>query len=87
MALQQSCQINCPVGEDIWKDMAGRLEIRNNVSRHQAAQFNYPISLDAVRVVLAAHGKNVKAVFAPRRRRRRDSVQDEESYGTSSEES
>jgi hypothetical protein len=28
----------------------------------------------------------VKAVFAPRRRRRRDSVQDEESYGTSSEE-
>jgi hypothetical protein len=75
------------VGEDIWKDMVGRLEIRNNVSRHQAAQFNYPISLDAVRVVLAAHGKNVKAVFAPRRRRRRDSVQDEESYGTSSEES
>jgi hypothetical protein len=74
------------VGEDIWKDMVGRLEIRNNVSRHQAAQFNYPISLDAVRVVLAAHGKNVKAVFAPRRRRRRDSVQDEESYGTSSEE-
>lgn len=72
MALHQSCQINCPVGEDIWKDLVGRLEIRDNIAKNQAAQFNYAISLDALKVVMEAHGKNIKAVSALQRRKRRD---------------
>lgn len=68
MALHQSCQINGPVEEDLWKDLEGRLEIRDNVSKNQAAQFNYAISLEALKAVIEAHGKNMKAVSAPRRR-------------------
>ena len=64
--------------------MAGRLEIRDNVSKDQAAQFNYAISLDALKVVLEAHGRNMKAVSAPQRRRRRDSAQ-EKDYDSSSD--
>lgn len=86
MALHQSCQINCPVGEDIWKDLDGRLEIRDNVAKHQAAQFNYAISLDALKGVMEAHGKNMKAVFAPQRRKRRDIAQVKEGNDTSGEE-
>lgn len=86
MAMHQSCQINCPVGEDIWKDLVGRLEIRDNVAKDQAAQFNYAISLDALKVVMEAHGKNMKAVSAPKRRKRRDSAQEKEGNDTSGEE-
>ncbi|KAF2657477.1 hypothetical protein K491DRAFT_327918 [Lophiostoma macrostomum CBS 122681] len=86
MALHQSCQINCPVGEDIWKDLKGRLEIRDNVAKDQAAQFNYAISLDALRVVMEAHGNNIKAMAAPRRRKRRDSAQEKDGDGSSGEE-
>ncbi|KAJ4352552.1 uncharacterized protein N0V89_007901 [Didymosphaeria variabile] len=77
MALHQSCQINCPVGEDIWKDLVGRLVIRDNVAKDQAAQFNYAISLDALKVVMEAHGKNITAVSASQRRNRRDSAQEQ----------
>ncbi|KAF2004053.1 hypothetical protein P154DRAFT_459751 [Amniculicola lignicola CBS 123094] len=85
MALHQSCQINCPVGEDIWKGLAGRLEIRDNVAKNQAAQFNYAISLDALKAVMEAHGKNMKAVSMPQRRKRRDSVQKTEGNDSSGE--
>jgi hypothetical protein len=64
MAQHQSCQINGPVGEDIWKDL-GRLEIRDNIAKDQAAQFNYAISLNALKAVMELHGKNMKAVSTP----------------------
>lgn len=70
MALHQSCQINCPVGEDIWEDLVGRLEIRDNVAKDQAVQFNYAISLNALKEVMEAHGKNIKTVCAPQRKKR-----------------
>lgn len=86
MALHQSCQINCPVGEDLWKDLEGRLEIKDNVAKDQAAQFNYAISLDAFKLAMEAHGKNIKAVTAPRRRWR-DSPRARYDDNTSGEES
>ncbi|UPX16444.1 uncharacterized protein EKO05_0006843 [Ascochyta rabiei] len=72
MARDQSCQINIPVGEDIWKDLNGRLEIRDNIAQDQAAQFNYPISLEALKLTLGAHGENIKAVFALKTEKQRD---------------
>jgi hypothetical protein len=86
MAMHQSCQINCPVGEDIWKNLNGRLVIQDNVSKDQAAQFNYPIGLESMKAVLKAHGENMKAVCAPKRRKRRDSAQEKEGNYTTDEE-
>jgi hypothetical protein len=86
MAMHQSCQINCPVGEDIWKDLKGRLVIRDNVSKHQAAQFNYPITIDSILAVMRAQGENMKAMSAPKRRKRRDSAQEKEGNDTTDEE-
>ncbi|KAH7381146.1 hypothetical protein DE146DRAFT_623997, partial [Phaeosphaeria sp. MPI-PUGE-AT-0046c] len=69
-ARDQSCQVNCPVGDDIWKDLEGRLEIRDNVSKHQATQFNYAIPLASAKVLMGCQGKNMKAVTTPWWKRR-----------------
>lgn len=80
VALHQSFQINCPVGEDVSKHIA-RLEIRDNVSKNQAAQFNHPISIEAMTAGLTAHGNNMRGMSAPqtRKKKRRDSSR--EQYG------
>lgn len=75
------------MGEDIWKDLDGRVVIQDNVAQDQAAQFNYPISLEALKVVMGAHGNNMKAMSALRRRKRRDSAQEKDGDDTSSGES
>jgi hypothetical protein len=57
------------VDEDIWEDLVGRLEIRDNVAKDQAVQFNYAISLNALKEVMEAHGKNIKTVCAAQRKK------------------
>jgi hypothetical protein len=44
-ARDQAFQVNCPIGEDVWKDL-DCLVIEENVAEDQSTQFNYGMSLE-----------------------------------------
>lgn len=56
MAENQALQLNAPVGRDMWKSLAGRIEIRDNVAKDDATQVNYATDLETLLKLMEARG-------------------------------
>jgi hypothetical protein len=56
-ARNQAFQVNCPIGEDVWKDI-DRLVIEDNVAEDQSMQFNYGMSFDMALAFMDRHQAN-----------------------------
>lgn len=72
---EQSCQINGPVGEDIWSKI-DRLVIKDNTVEGQSVQINYPTTMEVFKLSLQAQAAAVERADKPAsaRRKRHDSM-------------